>query len=79
MNRILKFTRNRGSWFYFAAGMIIPALFVLISYMVIEVWPFGDGTVLIIDSIHQYLFSPVFSGFQLVTNTSLRLIFYYFL
>ncbi len=71
MNRILKFTRNRGSWFYFAAGMIIPAIFVLISYMVIEVWPFGDGTVLIIDSIHQYL--PFYTDFheKLVHHQSL--------
>ena len=62
---------KRGEWFYFAAGMIIPALFVLISYIVIEVWPFGDGTVLIIDSIHQYL--PFYTDFheKLVHHQSL--------
>ena len=71
MKRILKMTRNRGEWFYFAAGFIIPALFVLISYIVIEVWPFGDGTVLIIDSIHQYL--PFYTDFheKLVHHQSL--------
>lgn len=41
--------------FYLWAGMLIPALIVLAGFIVIKVWPFGDGTVLIIDSLHQYL------------------------
>ena len=71
MTQNVRVPRKRGEWFYFAAGMIVPALFVLISYIVIEVWPFGDGTVLIIDSIHQYL--PFYTDFheKLVHHQSL--------
>ena len=36
-------------------GFLVPALIALAGYVLIRVWPFGDGTVLIIDSLHQYL------------------------
>ena len=36
-------------------GFLIPFATVIVGWAVIGVWPFGDGTVLIIDSIHQYL------------------------
>ena len=39
----------------FWLGFLVPALLGLIGYIVIKVWPFGNGTVLIIDSLHQYL------------------------
>ena len=36
-------------------GFLVSFITVMIGWAVIGVWPFGDGTVLIIDSIHQYL------------------------
>ena len=36
-------------------GFLIPALATFIGFALIGVWPFGNGTVLIVDSIHQYL------------------------
>ena len=49
----------------------IPAVTVLIAYIVNGVYPFGDHGVLIIDSLHQYL--PFFTDFhdKLVNSQSL--------
>lgn len=46
---------RRKSRFYFGMGFLIPMLAALVGFALIGVWPFGDGTVLIIDSLHQYL------------------------
>lgn len=46
---------RKKSRFYFGMGFLIPALVTLVGFIIIGVWPFGDGTVLIIDSLHQYL------------------------
>ena len=48
--------------FCFLIGFVVPAMLVLLGYIVIKVWPFGDGTVLIIDSLHQYL--PFYTEFH---------------
>ena len=55
----------------FWAGTAATALFMLAGYIAIGVWPFGDGTVLIIDSLHQYL--PFYTDFheKLVHHSSL--------
>ena len=37
---------------YFWAGFLIPTLIAGIGFFLIGVWPSGDGTVLIIDSLH---------------------------
>lgn len=57
--------------FWFWIGFLIPAAFMLIGFITIGVWPFGDGTVLIIDSLHQYL--PFYTDFheKLVHHSSL--------
>ena len=47
--------RGREGAIVFCLGFFAPALLGLIGYIVIKVWPFGNGTVLIIDSLHQYL------------------------
>lgn len=39
----------------FWLGFLIPAVVTLIGFAINGIWPFGDGTVLIIDSLHQYL------------------------
>ena len=56
---------------YFWIGFLISALFMLIGFIVIGVWPAGNGTVLIIDSLHQYL--PFYTDFheKLVSGDSL--------
>ena len=46
--------RHTGTY-YFWIGMLIPVLLAGIGFITIGIWPFGDGTVLIIDSLHQYL------------------------
>lgn len=46
--------RHTGAY-YFWIGMLIPLLLAGVGFIIIGVWPFGDGTVLIIDSLHQYL------------------------
>lgn len=46
---------RRRSVFYFGMGFLLPALLTLIGFAFNGVWPFGNGTVLIIDSLHQYL------------------------
>lgn len=45
-----------------ALSFAIPALTMLIAYIVNGVYPFGDHGVLIIDSLHQYL--PFFTDFH---------------
>ncbi len=40
---------------FFLAGFFLPVLVAGIGFAVLGVWPFGDNTVLIIDSLHQYL------------------------
>lgn len=45
-----------------AVSFAIPAVTMLIAYIVNGVYPFGDHGVLIIDSLHQYL--PFFTDFQ---------------
>ncbi len=47
---------------YFIAGFGFTALIALIGFAVVSVWPFGDKTLLIIDSIHQYL--PFYTDFH---------------
>ena len=66
-----KRTRPRSGAFYLWAGMLIPTLLVLLGFIIIKVWPFGNGTVLIIDSLHQYL--PFYTVFheKLVHHESL--------
>ena len=54
-------TKKTGA-FYFWAGFLIPTLFAGIGFALIGVWPTGDGTVLIIDSLHQYL--PFYTDFH---------------
>ena len=56
---------------YFWIGFLISALFVMIGFIVIGVWPAGNGTVLIIDSLHQYL--PFYTDYheKLVSGDSL--------
>ena len=69
--------KNRaGAWtrsgaFYLWIGMLIPLLVTFLGFIIIKVWPFGDGTVLIIDSLHQYL--PFYTDFheKLVHHESL--------
>ena len=53
--------RHTGAY-YFWIGMLIPILLAGIGFIVIGIWPFGDGTVLIIDSLHQYL--PFYTDFH---------------
>ncbi len=47
---------------YFWIGFLIPTLLTAIGFVLIGVWPSGDGTVLIIDSLHQYL--PFYTDFH---------------
>lgn len=56
---------------YFWLGFLVPTVLVLIGFIIIGVWPSGDGTVLIIDSLHQYL--PFYTDFhnKLVQHDSL--------
>ena len=42
--------------------MLLASLLTFIGFALIRVWPFGDGTVLIIDSLHQYL--PFYTDFH---------------
>ena len=62
---------SRSGAFYLWVGMLIPTLLVFLGFVVIKVWPFGNGTVLIIDSLHQYL--PFYTDFhdKLVHHSSL--------
>ncbi len=47
---------------YFGAGFILSMLVAGIGFACMGVWPFGDKTVLIIDSLHQYL--PFYTDMQ---------------
>ena len=60
--RTSKRQKGRGGAFYLWIGMLIPALIFLTAFVVVGVWPFGDGTILKIDSLHQYL--PFFTDFH---------------
>ena len=63
--QVLKPLRKRiasGEGEVFLLGFLVPVLIGLVGYIVIKVWPFGDGTVLIIDSLHQYL--PFYTDFH---------------
>ena len=42
-------------WRFFLAGFFLTVLITGIGFACLTVWPFGDKTVLIIDSLHQYL------------------------
>lgn len=48
-------TQKRVAGRYFAAGFFLSLLVAGIGFICLGVWPFGDHTVLIIDSLHQYL------------------------
>ena len=52
-------------------GMLIPTILAGAGFIVIGLWPFGDGTALIIDSLHQYL--PFYTEYheKLTTGGSL--------
>ncbi len=47
---------------FFAAGFFLSVLVAGIGFACLGVWPFGDKTVLIIDSLHQYL--PFYTDFH---------------
>ncbi len=55
-------TRKHTSAFYFWIGLLVPTVLAGIGFIVIGIWPFGDGTALIIDSLHQYL--PFYTDFH---------------
>lgn len=46
---------KRSSRRFFAAGFVMSMLVAGIGFAHMGVWPFGDKTLLIIDSLHQYL------------------------
>ena len=54
--------RKHTGAYYFWIGMLIPILLAGLGFILIGIWPFGDGTVLIIDSLHQYL--PFYTDFH---------------
>ena len=45
--------------FYGCLALLLPVLIVLIAYIAMGVFPFGDQAAMIIDSYHQYV--PFFS------------------
>ena len=55
-------SRRHSGAYYFWIGMLIPILLAGTGFLLIGIWPFGDGTVLIIDSLHQYL--PFYTDFH---------------
>ena len=55
-------SRRHTGAYYFWIGMLIPILLAGVGFILIGIWPFGDGTVLIIDSLHQYL--PFYTDFH---------------
>lgn len=63
--------QKKSSRRYFAAGFALSVLVTGIGFACLGVWPFGDKTVLIIDSLHQYL--PFYTDFheKLVNSESL--------
>ena len=48
-------TKKAGGGAFFLAGFFLTFLITAIGFAAISVWPTGDKTVLIIDSLHQYL------------------------
>lgn len=68
---IMQKKRKNRSARYFWLGFAVTAAFMFAGFIAIGVWPFGDGTVLIIDSLHQYL--PFYTDFheKLVHRSSL--------
>lgn len=48
-------TKKAGGGAFFLAGFFLTILITAIGFAAISVWPTGDKTVLIIDSLHQYL------------------------
>ena len=54
--------KKRRGRLFFLAGFLLSALAAGIGFAVIGVWPFGDKTLLIIDSLHQYL--PFYTDFH---------------
>ena len=48
-------TKKAGGGAFFLAGFFLTLLITAIGFAAISVWPTGDKTVLIIDSLHQYL------------------------
>lgn len=56
---------------FFLGGFLLSVLVAGIGFICLGVWPFGDKTVLIIDSLHQYL--PFYTDFheKLTQNESL--------
>ncbi len=56
---------------YFLAGFFLSGLVAGVGFALMGVWPFGDKTLLIIDSLHQYL--PFYTDFheKLVNGESL--------
>lgn len=58
---------------YFWAGFLIPTLIAGLGFFLIGVWPSGDGTVLIIDSLHQYL--PFYTDFHEKLRTGQGLLY----
>lgn len=53
---------GKKKWIYPLAAFLLPVLIVLIAYIAMGVFPFGDHAVMIIDSYHQYV--PFFSEFH---------------
>lgn len=54
--------KKRISRRYFLAGFFLSVLVAGIGFICHGVWPFGDKTVLIVDSLHQYL--PFYTDFH---------------
>lgn len=46
--------RRRSSCRFFFAGFFLTVLIAGIAFAVMKVWPFGDKSLLIVDSVHQY-------------------------
>ncbi|MCD7764412.1 MAG: YfhO family protein [Lachnospiraceae bacterium] len=63
--------KSKKGRFYFLAGFLLSGLVALVGFALMGVWPFGDKTLLIIDSLHQYL--PFYTDFheKLVDGESL--------
>lgn len=66
-NSYRKRERNFRDWpknphFYGALAMLLPLTTILIAYIAMGVFPFGNQATMIIDSYHQYV--PFFSEFH---------------
>ena len=66
-NSYRKRERNFRDWpknphFYGALAMLLPLTAILIAYIAMGVFPFGNQATMIIDSYHQYV--PFFSEFH---------------